>query len=122
MVVHSFRVLVCGGRFFKDTALMFATLDDISADVSMGPITKIISGACRGADKLAVKWAECTGTPVEEYPADWAKYGKAAGPIRNLQMLKEGKPDLVVAFSGGHGTLHMMSAAKDAGVKVLEVL
>lgn len=78
----------------------------------MGPITTIISGACRGADRLAVMWAKSVGVPVEEYPANWGRYGKAAGPIRNLQMLKDGKPDLVVAFSGGHGTLHMMNAEK----------
>ena len=121
-LMHSFRVLVCGGRFFGDTALMFATLDDINTDPSMGPITTIISDACRGADRLAVMWAKSVGVPVEEYPANWGRYGKAAGPIRNLQMLKDGKPDLVVAFSGGHGTLHMMYAARDAGVRVLEVL
>jgi hypothetical protein len=55
------------------------------------------------------------------FPADWEKYGKAAGPIRNQQILVEGKPDLVVAFQGGRGTANMVSRAQQAGVPVVEI-
>lgn len=61
----------------------------------------------------------------ESYPADWGKYGRAAGPIRNKQMLDEGEPDLVVAFSEirttgllSTGTQNMVDLAKKAGVPV----
>jgi hypothetical protein len=57
-----------------------------------------------------------------EYPAQWHKYGRAAGPIRNQQMLAEGKPDLVLAFhddiDGSRGTKDMVNRARRAGVKV----
>lgn len=60
--------------------------------------------------------------PCYEYKADWVKYGKRAGPIRNALMLKEQKPDLVVAFyPGGNGTLNMVGLAKRRKVEVLEV-
>ena len=52
------------------------------------------------------------GVVVEEFKADWDKFGRAAGPIRNAQMLREGKPDLVVAFPGGRGTANMVAQAK----------
>jgi hypothetical protein len=58
---------------------------------------------------------------VERYRADWAKHGRAAGPIRNKQMLEEGKPDLVVAFPGGQGTANMMSQVREAGVRVMAI-
>ena len=57
--------------------------------------------------------------PVERFPADWSEYGKAAGAIRNQQMLDEGTPDLVVAFPGGNGTLDMVRRSQRAGIKVL---
>ena len=56
---------------------------------------------------------------VEEYPADWKKYGKSAGPLRNQRMIDEGKPDLVVAFPGGVGTADMISRAKAYNISVL---
>ena len=56
--------------------------------------------------------------PVSIYPADWDKHGKAAGPIRNKQMIDEGKPDLVIAFPGGRGTAGAVRLAKFAGVTV----
>ncbi|HVM95122.1 MAG TPA: hypothetical protein VMT89_01980, partial [Candidatus Acidoferrales bacterium] len=52
------------------------------------------------------------------FMADWRRNGRAAGPIRNQQMLTEGKPDLVVAFPGGRGTRDMVNKAKAANVAV----
>jgi len=52
------------------------------------------------------------------FPADWSRHGKSAGPIRNRQMLIEGRPDIVVAFPGGKGTANMIKQAVEAGVKV----
>jgi hypothetical protein len=52
-------------------------------------------------------------------PAEWKKHGDRAGPIRNRAMLDLGKPELVVAFEGGTGTMNMTAAATAAGVKVL---
>lgn len=59
-------------------------------------------------------------TSFKEFPADWDKYGKRAGYLRNVQMLDEGKPDLVVAFPGGKGTAMMVKLAKERGVRVIE--
>lgn len=81
----------------------------------------IIAGKAKGADSGAVDWAVVNWVSFKEYPADWSKYGKRAGYIRNKQMLEEGKPDLVIAFPGGRGTAMMVDLAKKAGVEVIEV-
>lgn len=81
----------------------------------------IIQGGARGADRAADEWAIINWVPLETYLPDWDKYRKAAGPIRNKQMLDEGKPDVVIAFPGGRGTANMVSLAKKAGVEVVEV-
>jgi YspA, cpYpsA-related SLOG family len=113
------RVLVCGGRDFSDADLLCRELDCIHAHT---PISGIIEGGAAGADDLAAKWSAKTGLPQGvRFYADWAKHGRAAGPIRNQRMLDEGKPDLVVAFPGGRGTADMVRRAKKAGVEVLEV-
>lgn len=112
------RVLVCGGRGFDDPYLFFDTLDEIK---SRGELDSIISGGARGADALAERYAEVEGIPITVYPAEWEKYGKSAGYVRNKQMLDEGKPDLVIAFPGGKGTAMMVDIARKAGVEVKEI-
>jgi hypothetical protein len=111
------RVLVCGGRDFNDALTLGSWLGGIHKN--NGPITLLIEGGARGADFMARKFAEWQGIPTKTFEADWTKHGKAAGPIRNQQMLDEGKPDLVVAFEGGAGTRDMVTKAKAAGVKIL---
>lgn len=59
--------------------------------------------------------------PVEKYPAQWDIYGKQAGVLRNLQMITEGKPDVVVAFPGGAGTANMVRQARAYRIRVIEV-
>jgi hypothetical protein len=84
----------------------------------------LIEGGTQGADACAAKWVASLVIPAVEhrqYPADWDKYGKAAGPIRNAQMLREGKPNLVVAFTDdlttSRGTRNMVEQAQKAGVE-----
>lgn len=112
------RVLVCGGRNYTDNIRISTVLTDI--DCNHG-ITALIHGGAAGADRIAWTWALAGKIPVESYPAEWGKHGYAAGPKRNAQMLAEGKPDLVVAFPGGKGTVDMVSRAKAAGVEVMEI-
>lgn len=106
------RVLVCGSRHFNDRKLLDETLDGIE-------ITTIIEGEARGADTLARQYAEGRGLDVLPFPALWNEHGRAAGPIRNKQMLVEGKPDLVVAFRGpnSRGTQNMINQAEKAGIE-----
>lgn len=112
------RILVCGHREFDDWDLLCETLN-VWLDRSLDELT-IIEGEAKGADFLARVWAKHFGIKYEAYPADWKTYGKRAGPIRNAQMLKEGKPDLVIAFlaEGSIGTKDMINQSEKVGVPV----
>ncbi len=110
------RVLICGGRDFHDYDLLKTFLSGLQ--VTRGRFTTIIHGGYRGADALARTYAKRHQIPDEEFKAEWQKFGPAAGPIRNKRMLDEGKPDLVVAFSGGAGTANMIRQADRAGIPV----
>jgi predicted Rossmann-fold nucleotide-binding protein len=113
------RVLVCGGRDYSDSRRVYQVLDKLHAEAG---ISCLIQGGARGADALALRWAEnISGVPSENYEADWEAHGTFAGPARNKRMLDEGRPDLVIAFPGGRGTADMIRKARKAGVEVVEI-
>lgn len=109
------RLLVCGSRYWKP-------LNPVKRELKRLRPTVVIHGGANGADSLAGIAAKELGIMVEVYYAEWDLYGRSAGPIRNIKMLKEGKPDLVLAFhediKKSKGTAHMIAIAKKAGVKV----
>lgn len=109
-------LIVCGGRDYADWDRMCSVMDGIAAQLN---ITLVRHGAARGADRLADRWARSRGIVVDPCPADWAGYGKAAGPRRNAAMLmRYPRPDGVVAFPGGRGTADMIGRARAAGLPV----
>lgn len=115
------RVLICGDRNWNDYDMIHAYISALR--VRFGEELVVIHGASKGADSMAGEAAEDLGVKVEEYPADWSKYGKGAGPIRNMQMLKQGNLDAVTAFhnniSTSKGTKDMISISEHDGIPVL---
>jgi hypothetical protein len=112
--------LVCGGRNYEDFAHVCEVLDSFEA-FGGKKITSIVHGAARGADTLAARWAEKRGIPARAFPANWELHGRAAGHVRNKDMLLTGKPRIVIAFPGGRGTANMMQQARQAGVNVVRI-
>jgi hypothetical protein len=113
------RILVCGDRNWTDYDLIVRTLDGLGG----GPHI-CIDGMARGADSLGNRAAMILWPTRAHlrFPAQWRLYGKGAGPVRNMQMLDEGRPDLVLAFhddlAHSRGTAHMVRIARKAGVAV----
>lgn len=114
------RVLVCGGRDFVDSSLLWGALDVLHRKVPLDTMT-VIQGGAHGADQIAREWCKSRCVPYDNYPADWDKHGKAAGPLRNQKMIDAGKPDLVMAAPGGRGTEDMIKRAVAARVPVERV-
>lgn len=118
------RILVCGGRDYTDIEGGATQLCEALATIPLHPPEKgdvvFITGCARGADQIPIYLTEGDDEwgGLLKFPALWGKYGPSAGPRRNIQMLEEGLPDLVIAFPGGKGTKHMVKIAKDAGVEV----
>ncbi len=113
----SLRVIVCGGRRYRNGPLVWQTLDGLLN--ARGKFV-LLQGGAAGANRLVKLWAKYRGVPDVEFKADWAQYGMAAGPIRNQQMLDSGA-SLVVAFAGGRGTADMVWQARRRNVEVIEV-
>lgn len=110
------RVLVCGGRDYADKVAVWTTL---AAHHASRGFTAVINGGASGADEHARSWALEYCVPTYTFPADWKRLGPKAGPIRNQRMIDEGKPRLVIAFSGGRGTADMARRAKAAGLEII---
>jgi len=120
------RLLVCGSRTWTDRPRLREVLDQVVTEHSDGQVVTVIEGDARGADRLAGQLARERGWRLERYPADWSGEGRAAGFRRNARMLREGHPDLVVAFTVGplaasRGTADMVRRARAAGVPVQHV-
>lgn len=90
------RILICGGRNYTNKERIKEELENLIKQDYF--LECVIEGEANGADKLGREAAEELNIPVLPFPADWKKYGKSAGPIRNQQMLDEGKPDYILAF------------------------
>jgi hypothetical protein len=109
------KVIIAGGRDFTDYELLKEKCDKI---LSSQKEIKIVSGNAQGADYLGERYAKERGYNLILFPADWKKYGKAAGPIRNTQMAENS--DSLIAFWDGksRGTKHMINTATKLGLKV----
>lgn len=129
-ILKPMRVLVTGGRL---TTLKRLNIDPGAVHVlvvktlnTVGAMGRreltIIHGGAQGVDTMANNWAINAKAVREVYPVtaeEWAQLGKGAGAVRNAFMLTK-KPDLVLAFPGGNGTMDMVQRALHAKVRVYE--
>lgn len=99
------KILVTGDRDWRDEAPIYRELSHFPAG------TKLVHGDARGVDRIASRIGKELGFEVIPMPADWTMFGKAAGPIRNSQMLKE-HPDIEFALAF-HSDLENSKGTKD---------
>ena len=110
------KILVCGGRDYRDTKFICEILDSYLNDYPHS--LSIIEGGAPGADLVAQLWAERHHVPCVTIPADWKRYGLSAGPVRNQRMI-DMKPDVVLAFPSGmlpDGTYDTINRATHADI------
>ena len=108
------KLAVVGSRTFNDYAVLATWIDGVFYQFANESEEGIISGGARGADKLAADYAENRDIEYIEFPAEWDKYGKSAGFIRNQQIVDA--CDIVLAFWDGksRGTADTIEKAKKA--------
>lgn len=100
-------MIVCGDREWNDLETMVKVLDRFPRTIT------VYHGDCRGADKMAGLVLKELGWPDDKIiamPADWVKYKKGAGPVRNRAMYKAAQPQLVIAF---HKNINESKGTKD---------
>lgn len=116
-----FKLIIAGGRDFNDYELLVKEVENFMVlnKVTHFEDLEIVSGMARGADSLGVKYSE-SHQPIKltKFPANWDKYGKSAGYIRNKEMANYA--DALIAFWDGksRGTQHMINLASQKGLKI----
>jgi hypothetical protein len=120
------RLLVCGSRHWSDARLLAQVIDQVVTEHGRGRAgVVLIEGGARGADRLAGELARSRGWQLQDYPADWRRHGRAAGPRRNARMLRQGRPERVLAFTddlpASPGTADLVRRARAAGLPVLVI-
>lgn len=111
--------MVTGSRDWTDEATIRKAFKPIRQKHHPDDVV-LVSGACpTGADRICELIAHDNLWRVERHPADWERYGTAAGPIRNEEMVRAGA-DQVLAFrrAKSRGTGHTIELAQTAGLPV----
>lgn len=109
------KVIVAGCRDFDNEQIF---VEHMKTSRLARQAEVIVSGNCTGADHFGEKWAKINNIKCELYPADWKKYGRAAGPKRNKQMAQYA--DALIAFWDGEsrGTKNMIDEADRLGLQI----
>ena len=117
------RVVIAGCRDYNNYDEAKRYIDFYLSETRKQNQIIIISGMANGADKIGEMYAKENVFKVERYPAEWGKYGKSAGPIRNRQMAEA--CDFVICFWNGDspGTRSMIELAKkyDKPIKIIKI-
>lgn len=113
-----YTIMVTGSRFYTDVQFVHNVLDRYSKDHL--PDVHLIEGGAGGADRIARKWAIRNNVTFTTFQAEWDKYGRLAGPLRNQRMV-DSNPDICLAFPhpGSKGTHDAINRARNAGIETL---
>lgn len=127
--MNKIRIIIAGTRTYND----LTTLTNIANHIININLYKkgykasdieIVCGMAKGADELGEKFAKAYGHNISYFPAEWEKYGRSAGYLRNKTMAeyasyKKGYGALIAFWDGkSKGTNHMINLAKEYGLKV----
>lgn len=118
------KLIIAGSRDINENVALLRidhllSLVPLSAD----QITEVVSGGARGPDRAGEVWAKIHGIRLRVFPADWEKHGRAAGPLRNIEMAKYvGTEGALLPIWDGRspGTRHMMQVAREHGLIVFD--
>jgi len=102
---EAMKLVIFGSREIED---MRAVEYALEACGMASQVTEIVSGGARGVDRLGERYARQRGLPCRVFPAQWTKYGKSAGPIRNAEMAKYADYGVAVWDGESRGTANMI--------------
>ena len=110
------KIIIAGSRTITDIPKTYESIESFNLDIK-----EVVCGMAPGVDTIGRCWAAIQNIPVKEFPADWNKHGKAAGPIRNKQMADYADEAIVIWDGESRGSKNMIETMKKLGKPVYEV-
>lgn len=111
-------IIIAGGRDFDDYDTLITECDFMLSRLSKTHRIIIVSGGARGADTLALNYANDRGYDVQIMLADWDAHGKSAGYIRNAEMAAVATHCFAFWDHQSKGTKHMIDTARKLNLPV----
>lgn len=106
-------IVIAGSRSITDYTVLCDAI--FLSDFS---IEEVVSGCARGVDSLGERWAEENGVPVKRFPANWERFGRAAGMYRNAEMARYASGGIILWDGESRGTLDMIDKLRRLGKPV----
>ena len=113
------KVIIAGGRDFDNYPLLQRICNQV---LNGEKDIEIISGTARGADSLGEQYTQDNGMKVKQFPAEWKKFGRFAGPIRNAHMAQYAGTLIVIWDGKSRGTKNMIGLAKRESLQIIIVI
>ena len=107
------RTIIAGSRTINDFDAVLKVVNDSGFTIS-----EVVSGEARGVDQLGERYANAQRLPCVKFPANWDKYAKGAGFIRNAAMADYAEALIALWDGKSKGTANMIDVAKKKGLKV----
>ena len=105
--------IIAGSRTYNDFHTLLKAIENCP-----WKITKVISGRARGVDQMGERWADYKDLPCDKYKAEWDKYGKRAGYLRNEVMADQAEALIALWDYQSKGTRNMIDIARRKGLEV----
>ena len=112
------KTIIAGSRTIFDFKILKAGLK-VFEEFQPEPISEVVCGTAIGVDTLGKTWARAQGIPVKKFPAEWERYGKRAGYLRNAQMAEYADALLAIWDGNSKGTKHMIGLAEEKNLYVV---
>lgn len=113
------KLAIVGSRYLTDYEFFSTKVDEYIGNEKTPVVDCIISGGARGADTMAARYAHEHNINFLCFTADWTRYGKAAGHIRNSQMIDVADAVLAFPLEDSRGTYDTVRKAKEKGIQVV---
>ncbi len=102
------KYIIAGSRDINDYDMFCRIMSQLALHEKA---TEVVCGMAPGVDLMGKRWAEFWRIPVKEFPADWNTYGKAAGPMRNKQMVDYADALVAIMHKDSKGTQNCINQA-----------
>ena len=107
------KVIIAGGRDIHDYQLVLDAIEEANIRIDV-----VVSGGAKGVDALGERYADEMNLTLHVYPADWARNGRAAGPLRNAKMAEHADALIAIWDGKSRGTKNMIETARKRGLVV----